>query len=106
MVLHHKPCRLGGRRPSLVEEIRRYYELKKDGIIILDESINVEDNRIVKLPLKKTANNLGLPRAFTSVAAGTILKYFSLHHEVESLFGKKLSEDIKNKNIEVKGMYE
>lgn len=74
--------------------------LKKDGIIILDESINVEDNRIVKLPLKKTANNLGLPRAFTSVAAGTILKYFSLHHEVESLFGKKLSEDIKNKNIE------
>ena len=74
--------------------------LKKDGIIILDESINVEDDRIVKLPLKKTANNLGLPRAFTSVAAGTILKYFSLHHEVESLFGKKLSEDIKNKNIE------
>lgn len=74
--------------------------LKKDGIIIVDESINVDDNRLVKLPLKKTAISLGIPRAFTSVAAGAILKYFSLHHEVEALFGTKLNEDIKNKNIE------
>ena len=74
--------------------------LKENGIIILDESIKVEGDKIVKLPLKKTANTIGIPKGFTSVAAGAILKYFSLHDEVEELFGKKLSENIRNKNIE------
>lgn len=74
--------------------------LKDTGIIILDESINLDDKRILKLPLIKTANKLGLSKAFTSVAAGAILKYFSLDNGVEQFISKKLKPEIRNRNIE------
>ena len=74
--------------------------LNEDGIIILDESIKVEDNKALKLPLKKTANAIGIPKGFTSVAAGAILKYFSLSGDFENLFSKKLDEKLRNLNIE------
>ncbi|OPF59451.1 2-oxoacid:acceptor oxidoreductase subunit alpha [Clostridium baratii] len=75
-------------------------DLKEDGKIIIDESIKFNDKRTLKLPLLKTATNLGISRGFTSVAAGAILKYFSLHGDVDELFSKKLKEPIRSKNIE------
>ena len=74
--------------------------LKTDGIIILDESLKIEDNKALKLPLKKTANTIGIPKGFTSVAAGAILKYFSFYSDFENLFSKKLDEKVRNLNIE------
>jgi 2-oxoglutarate/2-oxoacid ferredoxin oxidoreductase subunit alpha len=74
--------------------------LKEDGIIVLDESIKIEDSKALKLPLKKTANTIGIPKVFTSVAAGAILKYFSLRGDFENLFSKKLDEKLRNLNIE------
>lgn len=74
--------------------------LKEDGKIIVDESIKFDDKRILKLPLLKTATTLGISRGFTSVAAGAILKYFSLHGDVDELFSKKLKEPIRSKNID------
>lgn len=75
-------------------------DLKEDGKIIIDESIKFDDKRTLKLPLIKTATTLGISRGFTSVAAGAILKYFSLHGDVDELFSKKLKEPIRSKNIE------
>lgn len=75
-------------------------DLKEDGKIIVDESIKFDDKRALKLPLLKTATTLGISRGFTSVAAGAILKYFSLHGDVDELFSKKLKEPIRSKNIE------
>lgn len=75
-------------------------DLKEDGKIIVDESIKFDDKRTLKLPLLKTATTLGISRGFTSVAAGAILKYFSLHGDVDELFSKKLKEPIRSKNIE------
>lgn len=75
-------------------------DLKEDGKIIVDESIKFDDKRTLKLPLLKTATDLGISRGFTSVAAGAILKYFSLHGDVDELFSKKLKEPIRSKNIE------
>lgn len=75
-------------------------DLKEDGKIIVDESIKFDDKRALKLPLLKTATTLGISRGFTSVAAGAILKYFSLHDDVDELFSKKLKEPIRSKNIE------
>ena len=75
-------------------------DLKEDGKIIVDESIKFDDKRTLKLPLLKTATALGISRGFTSVAAGAILKYFSLHGDVDELFSKKLKEPIRSKNIE------
>lgn len=75
-------------------------DLKEDGKIIVNESIKFDDKRTLKLPLLKTATTLGISRGFTSVAAGAILKYFSLHGDVDELFSKKLKEPIRSKNIE------
>lgn len=75
-------------------------DLKKDGSLILDESINISDIRAIKLPLIKTATNLGISRGFTSIAAGAVLKYFSLNGGVDNLFSQKLKEPIRSKNIE------
>lgn len=74
--------------------------LKSDGVIILDESIQVENSdNLLKLPLKKTAIALGIPKGFTSVAAGAILKYFSFYGDFENLFSTKLDETVRNLNI-------
>ncbi len=74
--------------------------LKKDGVIIADKGIKVEDEKILRLPLLELAKSLSLSKAFTSVAAGVILKYFSLKIEgIEKYFNSKLSEEIINKNI-------
>lgn len=75
-------------------------DLKEDGLLILDDSIEISDIRAVKLPLIKTATDLGIARGFTSVAAGVILKYFSLQGDVDQLFSKKLKEPLRSKNIE------
>ena len=75
--------------------------LKKDGVIIADKGIKRDDKEILKLPLVEEAKGLGLSKAFTSVAAGVILKYFSLEiGNIDKFFSNKLSEDIRNKNIE------
>lgn len=76
-------------------------KLMKDGVIIADNGIKVDDEKILKLPLLELAKSLSLSKAFTSVAAGVILKYFSLKIEgIEKYFNSKLSEEIINKNIE------
>ncbi|MDU5107515.1 2-oxoacid:acceptor oxidoreductase subunit alpha [Clostridium sp.] len=76
-------------------------KLMKDGVIIADKDIKVDDEKILKLPLLELAKSLSLSKAFTSVAAGVILKYFSLKIEgIEKYFNSKLSEEIINKNIE------
>ncbi|MBY0755420.1 2-oxoacid:acceptor oxidoreductase subunit alpha [Clostridium sardiniense] len=75
-------------------------DLIETGIIIMDESIKFNEKRELKLPLIKTATSLGILRGFTSVAAGAILKYFSLHGDVDELFSQKLKEPIRSKNIE------
>ena len=75
--------------------------LKDDGIIIADKSIKNDDKKLLKLGLLDTAKSLGLSKAFTSVAAGVVLKYFSIDiKETFNYFSSKLSEDIRNKNIE------
>jgi 2-oxoglutarate/2-oxoacid ferredoxin oxidoreductase subunit alpha len=76
-------------------------KLNKDGIIIADKGIKLEDKEVLKLPLLDVAKGLSLSKAFTSVAAGVILKYFSLSLEgIENYFSNKLPEDTRNKNIE------
>ncbi|WP_195263547.1 2-oxoacid:acceptor oxidoreductase subunit alpha [Clostridium sp. 1001275B_160808_H3] len=76
-------------------------KLKNDGIIISDKSIKFEDEKVKKLPLIETAKKLSLSKAFTSVAAGVILKYFSISLDnIDKYFSNKLSEDVRSKNIQ------
>lgn len=75
-------------------------DLNEDGIVLIDESIKFDNKKALKLPLIKTAASLGISRGFTSVAAGVILKYFSLQGDVDKFFSKKLKEPIRSKNLE------
>lgn len=75
--------------------------LKPEGIIIVDESIEAEDKRIKKLPLMKTAKEVGLSRAFGTVAAGAVVKHFGIVKEgVEEVIPKKFTEEIKKINLD------
>lgn len=88
---------------ALDEDTILYHKdsLKNDGIIVADKGIKVDDDKVIKLPLIETAKGLSLSKAFTSVAAGVILKYFSISLEnIDKYFSNKLSEDIRNKNIQ------
>ena len=75
-------------------------DLNENGIVLIDESIKFDNKKTLKLPLIKTAASLGISRGFTSVAAGVILKYFSVYGNVDEFFSKKLKEPIRSKNIE------
>jgi 2-oxoglutarate/2-oxoacid ferredoxin oxidoreductase subunit alpha len=75
--------------------------LKKDGIIYIDEAIDYNDEKVVKLPLMKTAKDLGLNRAFGMVAAGAVIKYFGFPNEgVENILSKRFNDDVRKINVE------
>ena len=75
--------------------------LKPEGIIIVDESIEAEDERIKKLPLMKTAKEVGLSRAFGTVAAGAVIKHFGVAKEgVDEVIPKKFTEEIRKINLD------
>ncbi|MFZ5989565.1 MAG: 2-oxoacid:acceptor oxidoreductase subunit alpha [Bacillota bacterium] len=52
--------------------------LDEYGFIIGDEELTINDNRLVKLPLKFWAKNIGNLKVFGSVAIGAVLKMFDL----------------------------
>lgn len=68
-------------------------KLNKNGILICDESIDVEDSRILKLPLKTISTEIGNVKAFGTVAVGVLTKLFALKIDnMESIFSKKWDE--------------
>lgn len=75
-------------------------KLNDQGIIIADEAIKYGDDRLISLPLLKSAQNVGLSMAITFVAAGAILKHFGIKGQFEDFISKKLPEEIRSKNIE------
>lgn len=52
--------------------------LKRDGFIICDEEIEVDDNRVIAIPLKDIARDIGNRRVSGSVALGAVLKLFDI----------------------------
>lgn len=52
-------------------------ELKKDGFILCDTSIEIEDSRILKIAMEDIAKKLGNIRVSGSIAIGAVLKLFN-----------------------------
>lgn len=68
-------------------------KLNKNGVLICDESIDVEDSRILKLPLKTISTEVGNAKVFGTVAVGVLTKLFALKIDnMESIFSKKWDE--------------
>jgi len=74
--------------------------LSTEGIAIVDEGIDSEDNRVKKLPLKKISLELKLSKALGMVGLGAILKFFGISlDKVEEVFPKKFAAEIREINI-------
>lgn len=52
-------------------------DLTDDGFILCDEKLQFEDSRMISLPLKKIAKDLGNSKALNSVALGALLKIYN-----------------------------
>jgi 2-oxoglutarate/2-oxoacid ferredoxin oxidoreductase subunit alpha len=74
--------------------------LKSEGFAIADEDVIYEDKRLLKLPLKKAAKDLGNARVSGSVAIGAVLRIFGIEPEgVENVFKEIFHGDAAELNI-------
>jgi len=74
--------------------------LKKDGILICDESIKYQDSRILNIPMKKTAAEIGNSKVFGTVAIGALLKVLGLNKDkAQTVLQKKFSENVFDDNM-------
>ena len=74
--------------------------LAEDGFIIVDEEIEYNDDRLIRLPLKTLAKEVGNPRVFGNVALGAILNLFKLDLKfVEELLNETFKPEIAKQNL-------
>lgn len=75
--------------------------LVQSGIILCDEGIEVEDPRVLHIPMKKIAKEIGNPKVVNTVALGACIKLLGLSmDQVEKAFEERFNETIKNLNID------
>ncbi|MBC2581638.1 2-oxoacid:acceptor oxidoreductase subunit alpha [Clostridium sp. DJ247] len=72
--------------------------LKKTGVLICDESIKYEDSRVLTIPMKKSAAEVGNPKVIGTVAIGALLKVFGFQEDkaqkvLQNKFSKKVLDD-------------
>jgi len=60
---------------TIAEHLER---LSPEGAIIADESMEPSDERLTRLPLKKTAAEIGNPKVFGTVALGALIRMFGI----------------------------
>jgi 2-oxoglutarate/2-oxoacid ferredoxin oxidoreductase subunit alpha len=73
--------------------------IKDSGVIICDEALEVEGNKIIKVPLNKIAAEVKNPMTSGSVAAGALLKIFGQSLElVEEIFKEKFEKESAESN--------
>lgn len=74
--------------------------LNTKGIIICDETIMMEENRLLVVPMKRIAQEAGNPKVFGTAAVGALTELFGMtFNNIESLFDKKWDEILVDANI-------
>ena len=75
--------------------------LNPDGFIIADEDVRSDDKRLITIPAKKIAKELGNPKVQSSVILGALLKIYGMDVlHLEDILSKKFDEKVVNQNIE------
>ncbi|ERI89649.1 2-oxoacid:acceptor oxidoreductase, alpha subunit [Clostridiales bacterium oral taxon 876 str. F0540] len=73
--------------------------LKENGVVICDEAVNIEDSRVLRVPMKKIAIEAGNPKVFGTAAVGALTELFGIEfNNIESLFSKKWDEKVVEAN--------
>ena len=74
--------------------------LQAKGIILCDESIAADDSRLIPIPMKKIATEVGNPKTIGSVAMGAVLKMFNLPLDtVQEIFETKFEKQTAESNF-------
>lgn len=75
--------------------------LNPEGFIIADEDVRSDDKRLITIPAKKIAKELGNPKVQSSVILGALLKIYGMDVlHLEDILSKKFNEKVVNQNIE------
>lgn len=75
-------------------------ELKSEGVIIADESLESPDKRTISLPLKNTAKEAGNAKTVTSAAIGVILSLFGVNENgVKEVLDSNLKKELAEVNL-------
>jgi 2-oxoglutarate ferredoxin oxidoreductase subunit alpha len=75
-------------------------ELKKDGFILCDDKLGIEDPRAITLNMEERAKALGNPRVAGSIAVGAVLKLFGENlDQAESVFREAVREQYLEVNM-------
>lgn len=75
--------------------------LKPEGFIIGDDDIKVDDPRLITIPTKKIATELGNPKVASAVQLGAVLKLFDIDSEyLDTLLKERFNEKVVVQNLE------
>ncbi|MCC5909468.1 MAG: 2-oxoacid:acceptor oxidoreductase subunit alpha [Clostridiaceae bacterium] len=74
--------------------------LQENGVIICDQAIEIEDKRVLALPLKELAKELGNPKVTGTICMGVVLKLFGMNFDrVEEVFEEKFEKETTELNF-------
>ncbi len=75
--------------------------LNKDGFIIADNDVKSDDPRLITLPAKDLAKEVGNPKVQSSVILGTLLKLYGMdHNHLEEILAAKFDIKVIKQNVE------
>jgi len=75
--------------------------LNPEGFIIADEDVKSDDKRLITIPAKKIAKELGNPKVQSSVILGALLKIYGMDVEhLDDILATKFDEKVVAQNIE------
>lgn len=74
--------------------------LDKNGFILADENISLDDDRLINLPAKQIAKEIGNPRIMSSVTLGAMMKLFGITGNLlENIFSQRFNDKITQQNL-------
>ncbi|WP_456010680.1 2-oxoacid:acceptor oxidoreductase family protein [Clostridium butyricum] len=65
---------------ALNEDTAEFHKdkLKENGFILSDSDFNIDDDKAIKVPMKKIAKELGNPKVTGTIAVGAAIKLFGI----------------------------
>ncbi|AQS06403.1 2-oxoacid:acceptor oxidoreductase subunit alpha [Clostridium beijerinckii] len=87
---------------ALNEDTAEFHKdkLKKNGFILSDSDFNIDDDRAIKVPMKKIAKELGNPKVTGTIAVGAAIKLFGIENtNIEEALKSSVKERFLDVNI-------
>ena len=74
--------------------------LDEGGVLLCDQDMGSPDKRVIQLPMKDIAKEIGNPRVMGSVAIGALIKILGISLDrVEEVFGERFEKETMDSNL-------